>query len=177
VPFGLQFACNRRQCPREGIGVLGDRGPQGAAIPSATALFGLPSFTPRAFAAASASFVRRKMASRSCWATSAMIPMVRSFASGMSQARNRTPLSRSVSRKAALRERRSSSAITSVAPARRTSSMARYNSGRSALRPLSTSVNRASTAAPRSAAKASIAVRCASRPSPDRPCRAVKAYS
>ena len=70
---------------------------------SAAAPFGLPSFTPRALAAASASLVRREIASRSCWATSAMIPTVRSFASGMSTARNRTPLSRSVSRKAALR--------------------------------------------------------------------------
>ena len=45
-----------------------------------------------------------------------MIPTVRSFASGRSTAANLTPLSRSVSRKAALRESRSSLAITSVAP-------------------------------------------------------------
>jgi hypothetical protein len=61
---------------------------------------GLPSVTPRAFAAASASLVRREMASRSCRATSAMIPTVRSLASDMSRARKRTPLSRRVSRNA-----------------------------------------------------------------------------
>ena len=43
-----------------------------------------------------------------------MMPTVRSLASGMSQARNREPLSRSVNRKAALRESRSSLAMTSV---------------------------------------------------------------
>jgi hypothetical protein len=76
---------------------------------------GLPSFTPRAFAAASASFVRREIASRSCCATNAM----------MSTARNRTLLSCRVSRKAALRERRSSLPMTSVvlvSPATRTRS-------------------------------------------------------
>gem|GEM_PF-6525963 len=36
---------------------------------SAAAPFGLPSLTPRAFATASASFVRREIASRSAWAT------------------------------------------------------------------------------------------------------------
>jgi hypothetical protein len=40
-----------------------------------------------------------------------MIPPVRSFASGMSAARNRTPLSRSVNRNAALRESWSSLAV------------------------------------------------------------------
>ena len=45
-----------------------------------------------------------------------MMPTVRSFASGRSTAANRTPLSRSVSRKAALRDSRSSLAMTSVAP-------------------------------------------------------------
>jgi hypothetical protein len=57
---------------------------------------------------ASASLVRREIASRSAWATSAMMPTVRSFASGRSTAAKRTPLSRSVSRKAALRDSRSS---------------------------------------------------------------------
>jgi hypothetical protein len=44
-----------------------------------------------------------------------MIPTVRSLASGMSAATNRTPLSRSVSRKAAFRDSRSSLAMSSVA--------------------------------------------------------------
>src|SRR6056297_3011420 len=52
----------------------------------AAAPLGLPSLTPRALAAASASFVRREIARRSCSATSAMIPTVRSLASGMSAA-------------------------------------------------------------------------------------------
>jgi hypothetical protein len=62
---------------------------RGAAPPfpgrlSAAAPFGLPSFTPRALAAARTSRVRFEIASRSACATSAMIPTVRSFASGMS---------------------------------------------------------------------------------------------
>ncbi len=77
----------------------------------AAAPLGLPRRTPRAFAAASASLVRREIASRSCCATSAMMPTVRSFASGMSAATNRTPLSRSVSRNAAFRDSRSSLAM------------------------------------------------------------------
>ena len=52
---------------------------------------GFPSFTPRALATASATFVRREIASRSAWATSAMVPTVWSLASGMSTATNRTP--------------------------------------------------------------------------------------
>jgi hypothetical protein len=48
----------------------------------ADAPFGLPSFTQRAFAAASASFVRLELASRSYQATRAMLPTVRSLASG-----------------------------------------------------------------------------------------------
>jgi hypothetical protein len=77
---------------------------------------GLPSRTPRALAAASASLVRREIASRSCPATSAMIPTVRSLASGKSAATNRTPLSLSVSRNAAFRDSRTSLAMSSVAP-------------------------------------------------------------
>ena len=42
--------------------------------------FGLPSFVPRAFAAFSAAFVRSEIASRSCSATSARMPMVKRFA-------------------------------------------------------------------------------------------------
>ena len=51
------------------------------------------------------------------------------------------------------------------------------SSGRSRSRPLSTSVKRARTAAPRDAAKASIAARWASRPRPLAPCRAVETRS
>ena len=45
-----------------------------------------------------------------------MIPTVRSLASGMSVVMNLTPLSLSVSRSAALRDSRSSFAMSSVAP-------------------------------------------------------------
>ena len=72
----------------------------------AAAPVGLPSLTPRLLVTAGPSFVRREIALRSCCATSAMIPTVRSFASGRSTAANRTPLSLSVSKKAALRDSR-----------------------------------------------------------------------
>jgi Recombinase len=98
-----------------------------------SAPFGFPSFTPRALATASASFVRREIASRSACATSAMIPTVRSFASGMSTATNLTPLSRKASRKAALRDSRSSFAMTSVAPVTFARCSAFASSGQSAL--------------------------------------------
>jgi hypothetical protein len=75
--------------------------------------FGLPYFTPRAFATARAFFVLREIASRSAWATRAMMPTLRSFA-GMSTATNRTPLSRRARRKAAVRESQSSFAMTDV---------------------------------------------------------------
>ena len=106
-----------------------------------------------------------------------MMPTVRSFASGMSTARNRTPLSRRASRNAALRESRSSLAMTSVAPVSRASWIALPSSGRSGFRPLSTSVNRPITSAPRTCAKPSIVLRCASRPSPLAPWRAVETRS
>jgi len=54
------------------------------------------------------SFVRFEIASRLACATSAMIPTVRSLASGRSTAANLTPMSRSVSRKAAFFDSRSS---------------------------------------------------------------------
>ena len=53
---------------------------------SAAAPLGLPSRTPRLLATASASLVRLEIASRSACATSAMIPTVRSVASGRSTA-------------------------------------------------------------------------------------------
>lgn len=151
--------------------------PSSPARLSAAAPLGLPSFTPRALAAASASFVRREIASRSYCATSAMMPTVRSLAPGISQATNLTPLDCRVSRKAALRLRRSSLAMTSVAPVRRARLRALSSSGRSSRPPLSTSVNRARTWASRSRAKVSMAARCASSPSPDRPCWVVETRS
>ena len=54
---------------------------------------------------------------------------------------------------------------------------AQASSGRSGLRPLSTSVNRAMTSAFRDAANASMLWRCASNPSPLTPCRAVETRS
>lgn len=74
---------------------------------SAAAPVGSPNVAPRLLAAASASFVRRAVVSRSCCATSDMMPTARSFATGISAAMKRTPLSGSVSRNAALRERQS----------------------------------------------------------------------
>ena len=91
--------------------------------------------------------------------------------------REYAPLSRSARRNAALRDSRSSLAITSVAPVTLARCSALASSGRSALRPLSTSVNRARTSAPCDAAKSSITLRCASSPRPDRPCRAVETRS
>lgn len=102
------------------------------------------------------------------------MPTVRSFASGISQARKDTPLACRVSRKAASRLRRSSLAMTSVAPVRRARLRALSSSGRVLRLPLSTSVKRAKPPAERDAAKASMAERCASNPSPERPCRAVE---
>ena len=61
------------------------------------------------------------------------------------------PASRSVSRKAALRDSRSSLAITSVAPVTLARCSALPSSGRSGLRPLSTSVKRAISVPPRCA--------------------------
>jgi hypothetical protein len=126
---------------------------------------------------ARASLVRREMASRSACATRAMMPMVNSLASGMSQARNCTPLSRRVSRNAALRERRSSLAMTRVAPVSRASWIALVSSGRLGVLPLSTSVKRARTSAPREAAKVLMLKRCASSPRPLAPCLAVETRS
>ena len=51
---------------------------------------GLTKFTPLALAVASASLVRREIASRSCSASGSVIQ--RSLASGMSQARKRTSM-------------------------------------------------------------------------------------
>jgi len=64
------------------------------------------------------------------------------FASGMSAAANLTPLSLGGSRKAALRDSRSSLAITGSALMTRARCRARVSSGRSGLRSLSTSVKR-----------------------------------
>lgn len=51
-------------------------------LPISAASLGLPSQTLKALGATSASFVQRKIASRSCWATKAMMPTFRSLAPG-----------------------------------------------------------------------------------------------
>jgi hypothetical protein len=51
---------------------------------------------PLAFFAASAAFVLSEISSRSYWASAASKPMVRVFASGISQAMNFTSLSRNL---------------------------------------------------------------------------------
>lgn len=106
-----------------------------------------------------------------------MISTVRSFAAGMSTATNLTPLSRTARQTAAFRESRSSLAISSVAPETFARCSAFASSSRSAFRPLSTSVNRARTSAPREAAKSSVTFRCASSPSPLALCQAVETRS
>jgi hypothetical protein len=77
--------------------------------------FGLPRRLPRALAAFRAADVRALMISRSRWATAAKIWIVNLFAFGLSTAMNSTPESISVAINVRLRERRSSSAITSLA--------------------------------------------------------------
>jgi hypothetical protein len=72
--------------------------------------------TPRSLATARAALVRSEMIRRSACATTAMLPTIISLPSGMTAAANRTPAFRSPSRKCASRLRRSSLAITSVAP-------------------------------------------------------------
>lgn len=67
---------------------------------------------PRFFPAASAFFVRSDMRSASSSATMAMMPTVRRFAFGMSAQTKSAPLSRRLTRNAALRLNRSSLAIT-----------------------------------------------------------------
>jgi hypothetical protein len=57
---------------------------------------GVPSFVPRALAAARAALVRSEMASRSCSATAARIWIVSLLAWGLSTATNSTPESMSV---------------------------------------------------------------------------------
>ena len=71
------------------------------------------------------------------------MPTVSLFASGMSQATNSIPASRSESRNAAFLASRSSFAITSVALQSRQRSSALASSGLSSFRPLSTSTNSA----------------------------------
>ena len=79
---------DRGEVPRMPIGVPRDGGPERRAAlagpPQRGGAVGLPSRTPRFLVTANASFVRREIASRSACANSAMIPTVRSFASGRS---------------------------------------------------------------------------------------------
>ena len=86
------------------------------------------------WARAAPGHIRPVITSRSCCATSAMMPTVRSFASGRSTAANLTPLSLSASRKAAFRDRRSSLAITSVARGTLATCSACFTCGRYSLR-------------------------------------------
>lgn len=136
--------------------------------------FVLPSLTRRALATANASLVRREIAARLPWATSAMMPMVRSFAPGISTAPNRTPLSQTANRNAAVLPSRSSFAVTSVAPVIYARCSALVSSGRSALCPLSTLLNSGRTSARPEASKSSITLRRASRPRSFAPWRAVQ---
>jgi hypothetical protein len=74
-----------------------------------------PSLAPRAFAAASAAFVRAEIISASCSATAARTCTVSRFACGRSTATNSTPLSIKFEIKATFRASRSSFAMISVA--------------------------------------------------------------
>jgi hypothetical protein len=132
-----------------------------------------PSTVPRFFAAANAALVPALIASRSCWATTAMTPIVIVFASGKSQATNRTPEPRKVSRKAALRDSRSSLATQSVAQVALHRLMARSSSGRAFTLPDSTSTNSgAMILPPRLVTNWQTESRCASSPRTDAPWRA-----
>ncbi len=75
-----------------------------------------PSFTPRAFAAASAALVRAEMARRSSSATMAITPTVSRLAFGMSAATNSMPAFSSPRRKPASRLSLSSFAKRILAP-------------------------------------------------------------
>jgi hypothetical protein len=99
-----------------------------------------PSETPRAFALASAAFVRSEIAFALCSATAAIMLIVSRFACGKSTASNSTPASISADTNATLRASRSSLAITSVAPCTRHSFRASESFGRSARLPVSISV-------------------------------------
>ena len=134
---------------------------------------GAPRTTPRRFAAASAALVRAEIASASCSATIARMPTVRRLAPGKSAATNSTPESRRARRKAAFLDSRSSFATTSVAPWMRHEASARCSSGRSFRRPLSTSTCSATNLQRPPFRNSATAWRCASRPRPLRPCRAV----
>jgi hypothetical protein len=70
---------------------------------------------PCAFFACSAARVRAEISSRSCWASTAKIPMVNVFASGRSTATKSTLLSRRWKMNWTLRDNRSSFAMTRVA--------------------------------------------------------------
>jgi hypothetical protein len=108
-----------------------------------------PSRCPRALAAASAAFVRAEMSPASNSATAAICcsmkrPVDPSIA-GRSANRTSTPASSSRPRKPTERVNRSTLATTSAARWRRVTVSASSNAGLSFLRPLSTSVNSATT--------------------------------
>jgi hypothetical protein len=78
---GVEVGNHRREITGMPVRVGRHDRPEGhSALParlSAAAPLGLPSRTPRPLATASASLVRLEIASRSTWATSAMMPTVR----------------------------------------------------------------------------------------------------
>ena len=119
-------------------------------VPDASGCCGLPSFSPRAFAAASAALVRCEISPASCSATAAiwvMHELARSARGKSAVAEHNVGIAAALDRferKWALRLSRSSLAITSVAPWRRQAASAAWSFGRSAVAcPLSTSTNSA----------------------------------
>lgn len=132
---------------------------------------GLPSFTPLAFAAASAAFVRTLIISRSCSATAARTWTVNLLAIGISAAMKSTPASISELMKATFLARRSSFAITSVARVALAWARASISLGRFSDRlPLSISSNSAMISPATLKTYRPTASRWASKPSPEAPC-------
>jgi hypothetical protein len=127
-----------------------------------------PNTTPRALAEARAALVRELILRASSSAIAASMCNLKGSASGMSQATNRTSDFINVAMKATSRAKRSSFAMSRTAPSWRHLSIAALNSGRSALRPDSTSIKVAAIASP-SRINRIVASCCASKPRPDLP--------
>ena len=140
-----------------------------------------PRRTPRAFACASAAFVRCEIRLASSSAT-ADIWITMNFPTGpggiWGRSQKTTPPSPepsiTESRSRTLRLRRSSLATRSVAFVRRQSAKAWARAGRSLSRPLSTSTNSLSSFHRPPSRKRVTSARCASRPSPLWPCWSVE---
>ena len=152
---------DRREIPGVPTG-LGPIAALSGATPArlgAAAPLGLPSRTPRLLATASASLVRlTEIASRSCCATSAMMPTVRSMASGRSQQDHPQSGGRSGGRGSDSRPSWRSSAVPVT--------LARWSTlascGRSGYAPAPTSIKPPRIVAPRCSAKSWIFWRGAS---------------